>query len=57
MCYPFDVMHPLFATHMQMVRSKLFIPLLCGGKPPTTFSHAQNKQETATLDRRKAQAR
>ena len=31
--YPFDVMHPLFATHMQMVRNKLFILLLCGGKP------------------------
>ena len=30
-CYPFDVMHPLFETHTQMVRTKLFIPLLCGG--------------------------
>ena len=34
--YPFDVMHPLFATHRQMVRSKLFIPLLCGGKLQTS---------------------
>ena len=27
-CYPFDLMPPLFVTHMQMVRNK---PLLWGG--------------------------
>ena len=29
--YPFDVMHPLFDTNTQMVCTKLFTPLLCGG--------------------------
>ena len=55
-CYPFDVMHLLFATHMQMVRSKLFIPLLCGGKPPNLqrlFQKISKKQPLLTGEKRK----
>ena len=46
-CHPFDVMHPLFETHTQMVRTKLFIPLLCGGKLPNlqqVYQKIRNKQ-------------
>ena len=55
-CYPFDVMHLLFATHMQMVRSKLFILLLCGGKPPNLqrlFQKISKKQPLLTGEKRK----
>ena len=54
--YPFDVMYPLFATHMQMVRRKLFIPLLCGGKPSNLqrlFHKISKKQPLLTGEKRK----
>ena len=53
-CYPFDVMHPLFETHTQMVRTKLFIPLLCGEKPPNLqqlFHKIRNKQPLLAEDK------
>ena len=55
-CYPFDVMHPLFETHTQMVRTKLFIPLLCGGKPPNLqrlFQKISNKEPLLAREKHK----
>jgi hypothetical protein len=31
--FRFDKPHPLFASHVQKLRSKLFIPVLAGGRP------------------------
>ena len=33
--YLFDKNHPLYTTHRQTIRSKLYIPCLAGARPPT----------------------
>ena len=33
-CFNFDPRHPLFSTHHQRIRSKLYVPVLAGGVPP-----------------------